>query len=587
VAKTALKLRDAITTIASGLIDRERPKPRVAEVFSYNRFTRVAEVLLTGETEANSAIQARFPKHLQPTKAKMDDGIGNAIGDLVLVEGTVNNYRITQIVEGDATGFGWSLGDTTLLGGELLNRKFARYFSRDLKLPALGSSIELGRFYWLDKFPDNSGRALVAYVDLVVQSVRSQAATKVYRFHIDYTTVTPTWQNLFPIEESGVRGSNEFSLEIYVPDEFSFRLRVRNNRQNATNEKSGYACSMWLFGEDFYYDATTWNAEDAGVSPGVMFGNGDVDPSEETAGWNVNQGPYFMPQARTVHGRTWENLTGGGTITWSDKYVKWSNNLVASIGRSNLISNGVIQVGPPVVGQSIYYHGFTGVSAPIAYTASGVDMLPVAATHSVLYYEPDYATADGANGKYHVVGNDLAFKVPSHWMMIAVMNQTWDYLKLGTGHSIKPWQKVVGGEKVDIYLRGIQSALVSLATSGSFQTITNWTEQDSDATWCPYSAGVWTMNVGGKYDIKFMTTTASNATGGRAVRINRNNGTIVAQIQSKAVDLSLATGAYVAKDIQLSAGDTIRLDAMQNSGGALNTVPGENFTYYSIKRVGP
>lgn len=440
VAKTSLKLRDSIATIARGLIDRERPKPRVCEVYSYNRGTRFAEVLLPGETKPG--IQARFPKHLQPTKSKMDDGVGNATGDLVLIEGTTNNYRVTQIVEGDATSFGLNLGEPTLLGGKLLNRRFARYFSRELSLPTLGSTIELGRFYWLDKFPDNSGRALTAYVNLVVQSIRSESATKVYRFNVDFTTVTPTWQNLFSIEESGVRGGNEFNVEIYVPDEFSFRLRVRNNRQDATNSKSGFVCSMWLFGEDFYYDETTYNTEDAGVSPGVPFGTGDVNQSEETNGWNVNQGPYFMPQSRIVHGRTWENLTAGGLVTWDDRYVKWTANFVCAIGRSNLITTGILQIPVPTVGQSIYYHAMLGASATIAYTSSGVDMMPVAATHSVLYYEPNYGSSDGASGKFHVVGMDINFKVPSHWIMIAVMNQNADHLKVANGLILTPWVNI-------------------------------------------------------------------------------------------------------------------------------------------------
>jgi hypothetical protein len=103
VASNGLKLRDSIVTMITGLIDRQRPKPRVCEVYSYNRFTRFAEVLLPGETVPG--IQARFPIHLQPSASKMDDGVGNAVGNLVLVEGTTNNYRITQIIEGNAFSF--------------------------------------------------------------------------------------------------------------------------------------------------------------------------------------------------------------------------------------------------------------------------------------------------------------------------------------------------------------------------------------------------------------------------------------------------------------------------------------------------
>jgi len=115
MASNSLKMRDAVATMITGLIDRQRPKPRVCEVYSYNRFTRFAEVLLPGETEPG--IQARFPAHLQPTACKMDDGVGNATGNLVLVEGTTNNYRVTQIVEGDAFGQTAVIRPNDTLGG--------------------------------------------------------------------------------------------------------------------------------------------------------------------------------------------------------------------------------------------------------------------------------------------------------------------------------------------------------------------------------------------------------------------------------------------------------------------------------------
>jgi hypothetical protein len=576
-----MKARDAIAQMIRGIVERERPKPRVCEVYSFNRFSRVAEVLLPGETDANSTLQARFPEHLQPTKSKSVDGAG----DLVLVEGTLGSYRITQLVSGSAAAYSMQLGDVTLMGGKLRDRAMVRHFSREVDLPGSGASVHLGRFYFKHDL-DYNFQAWSAYAELVVESRVYFGGSKTYRFAVDNSAITATWRNIFPDKDSGFRYGNDFAVEIFVADDHSFELRVRNVRSNSTAPPQGYVFSLWLNGQDWDYDDTNYNKFDAGVSPGVPFRTDDVNANETVDGWNVVQGPYFEPQKRIVHGRTWEHVTGGGTISWSDKYVLWTNNLVASIGRTNLITNGVVQIGPPTVGQSIYYHGFTGGTLTIAYTASGVDMMPVAATHSVLYYAPDFGSADGANGRYHVVGNDLNFKVPSHWIMIAVMNQTWDYLKLATGHCIRPWQTVVSGELVQPRLRGIQSALVSLATSGSFQTITNWTEQITNS-WVTYSAGVWTFNAPGSWDLRFMMTTASNATGSRAVRINKNNGTIIAQIQSKAADTSLATGVFVAKDISMAVGDTIRFDGMQSAGVALNTVPGENFTYYSMKRTGP
>lgn len=115
----AIKARDTIVTLIKGVIDRERPKPRIAEVFAVSRGIRRADVLLPGETEAN--LQVTFPRHLQPTRSKMDDGIGNARGDIVLIEGGTNNYRITQILSGDAQASGLWLPDQrmqqNLMGG--------------------------------------------------------------------------------------------------------------------------------------------------------------------------------------------------------------------------------------------------------------------------------------------------------------------------------------------------------------------------------------------------------------------------------------------------------------------------------------
>lgn len=582
----AMKMRDSVVQMIKGIIERERPKPRICEVYSFNRFSRVAEVLLPGETDPNSTIQARFPEHLQPTKSKTVDGAG----DLVLVEGTLNSYRITQLIQGRAAGYSMDLGDITMMGGKQRDRKIARHFSREVDLPGAGAAVHLGRFYFTHDL-DYGYQPAVPYVELFVEPRVFRATAKVYKFAVDNLNTTPTWQNLFPDMDSGVSNGNDFEVEINAPDTYSFELRVRNVRSNSIAPPQGYVFSMWLYGQDFEYDDSDYNTFDAGVSPGVPFRTEDLDKDEATDGFNTQQGPYFMPQKRIVHGRLGENLTGGGTITWSDKYVKWTNNLVSSIGRSNLITTGVLQIGPPADLQNIYYHGMTGANATYQYAAAnGVDMLPVAATHSVLYFAPSLGSSDGGAGTYgtyHVVGNDANFKVPSHWIMLAVMNQTWDYLKLATGHCLKPYQKVVAGELVQPTIRGIQSALVSLTTTGAFQTLTtNWTQQVTDPA-LTHSAGVWTFNAPGTYAIEFMMTTASNATGSRGVRINKNNGTIIAQVQIKAADTSLATGVFIAKEHTFVAGDTIRFDGLQSSGGALNTVPGENFTYYSVRRIGP
>lgn len=110
----AIRFRDSLVTIIRGIVDRERPKPRIAEVYSYSRVTGKAEVLLAGETDPG--IQAQFSKQLQPTRSRMDDGLGGAQGDIVLIEGTTNNYRITQIINGDAYASGLRTAESRVQG---------------------------------------------------------------------------------------------------------------------------------------------------------------------------------------------------------------------------------------------------------------------------------------------------------------------------------------------------------------------------------------------------------------------------------------------------------------------------------------
>ncbi len=594
VAKGALLLRDSITTIALGLINRERPKPRVAEVYSYNRFTRVAEVLLSGESEANSTIQARFPKHIQPSKAKMDDGIGNATGDLVLVEGTVNNYRITQVVEGNGTAFGLILGDTTLLGGTLLDRKVARHFSKEVDLPGAGESVHLGRFYFIHDL-DYANQAWSAYGEIVVESRVYFGGSKTYKLAIDNSAVTATWQNVFPDKDSGVRNGNDFALEIFVADDHSFELRVRNVRSNTIAPPVGYVFSMWLHGQDYEYDTTNYNKFDAGVSPGVPFRTEDTNANETVDGWNVQQGPYFMPSKRIVHGRTFENLTGGGTITWDDRYVKWTNNLTSSIGRSNLITNGVVQIAPPTVGQSIYYHGFTGGTLTIAYTSSGVDMMPVSATHSVLYYAPDYGSADGAGGRYHVVGNDLNFSVPSHWIMLAVMNQSWDYLKLATGHTLKAGQTIVGGVFAQPYWYGYISSSPTAVAGAAVTTITTWVADGSPNSYgITHSSGIFTVPFLARWNFsaQLWWSGVSGATGNRLAQLMKVSPNNI--IQSSTVNSSAIIGAgsvpalnQLSKSVVLAAGEQVYVRFVHSD--TVNRAPtgaGPDISFVQIKYDG-
>lgn len=237
MTNNGLKMRDSIVTMINGIIDRQRPKPRVCEVYSYNRFSGLADVLLPGETEPG--IQAKFPQHLQPTASKMDDGVGAATGDLVLVEGTTNNYRITQIIRGNAFGL---------------------------------------------------------------------------------------------------------------------------------------------------------------ASP--------MRPSD--------------------------SMSGGGVVTWNDRYLKWGSDLVAPTGVTQLITGGLITITMPVLDTVIKCHGING-DADDTVAAAGIDMQPDGTSdYSVLYYEPNLGSILGDTGTFHLVGATVSFNVPATWIMIALMDQVTNTLRFCT-----------------------------------------------------------------------------------------------------------------------------------------------------------
>lgn len=248
----ALKMRDSLVTIVRGLIDRERPKPRIAEVYSYNRLTRTAEVLLAGETDPE--LQVSFPKHMQPTRSKMDDGIGTASGDIVLIEGFANNYRITSIITGDS-----------------------------------------------------------------------------------------------------------------------------------------YAEGLWL--------------------------------------------PEVRAQA---------SLTGGGTIDWGGRYLKWSMDFVSYLGMSQVTPTGSYIIPMPDIGTVIQVHNIAGVTED-SVDSNGIDMTTGLGTlvRAGLYWEPTRSVDYGQPGVWHLVGQDSYYSIPSLWIMIAQMDLRGEgvmSLKLGNGDVTDHWR---------------------------------------------------------------------------------------------------------------------------------------------------
>jgi len=90
----ALKMRDVVDTMVKSTLDKERPRGKQAVVVDWDRDTLFAEVLFPGD---ETTVQASFPKNLQPKRRKNDNETGDAVGDIVQVEGKPGAYRITEI----------------------------------------------------------------------------------------------------------------------------------------------------------------------------------------------------------------------------------------------------------------------------------------------------------------------------------------------------------------------------------------------------------------------------------------------------------------------------------------------------------
>lgn len=423
---TAIKMRDVVVDLIKGIVDRERPKARVAMVYSYNRFNRKAEIVLAGETEPG--ISARFPKHLQPSKALNTDldKDGNPIGDIVLIEGYTNNYRITQIIEGDAMGQGWKIGDLEIWGGAFMNERHGKYFGLSTTLPPEGESIGLGRWVNPDAQFYNHG---ACFVELIVHQPFFAYGRKEYRFPITSYDTAGVWQNLYPDKDGGVEIGHQFEVEI-KSDGDGFDLRIRNVQQHDSLTPSGYIYNMWIWGENFTHDATNFNVVDAAAAPTVAFRT-DLTEATEVNG-SVQQGPFFDSIRHTAQNRLVQNLLGGGTVTWDGRFIKWSADLIAPAGVTRLLTGGKLNIPMPAAASTVYDHGITGQTTT-AVAAGGIDMRPGGSiNYSVLYYEPNLGTSSGNAGKYHVVGTDTSFHVPSHWIYLAAMDAASGYLSFAT-----------------------------------------------------------------------------------------------------------------------------------------------------------
>lgn len=101
----ALKFRTVIERIIDGKLARERPAPRIARVYSYDRGTLRAAVMFAGD---DTPVNVSMTYNCQPRTSSLNDFGGDVTqGDVVRVEGGPGNYYITAILSGPAYFVGY------------------------------------------------------------------------------------------------------------------------------------------------------------------------------------------------------------------------------------------------------------------------------------------------------------------------------------------------------------------------------------------------------------------------------------------------------------------------------------------------
>lgn len=125
----------------------------------------------------------------------------------------------------------------------------------------------------------------------------------------------------------------------------------------------------------------------------------------------------------------------------------------------------------------------------------------------------------------------------------------------------------------------------SHTSSGSYQTVSSWNTETDPSSSFDTSTGVFTVKENGRYivacSLSFNASAAGNA---RAVQI-QNNGTVYAY-GSLAPTGGIISGVAASASIDCVNGDTIRLQAFQDTGGNLDYYTTAGYTTLFITKVG-
>lgn len=431
---SAMAMRDLITKIAEGAINRLRPDDFVAEVYSYNHFTRKATVKTAGMGEDEPAIEVNYAPAMGVRSRHSDTNTGT----IVLVGGIPGNYWIKKILNGAWTTTSGRMINSRFYGGAYYHLERESQYVIEVDLPATGNTMSVGYFYNTG-LTDWSGG--FATLKLKVNQELFVAMIKEYDVLLPNHTEGGVWKTLAPDKDSGASFGNDFAVEIKFVLNSGFYLRIRRLRAGVYSQ-GGYTCDIRLFGREFTIDTTQSNIEEFDARPTEYFGRNDVAIDELQAS-EVNTGPFSTGIKHEIEVRAQANLIQPTDFGWNGTYLKWTGNWKAlGLGVNDLSSLGYLAFPMPAVGVAIPVHGWSG-GYSLNVDANGIPISAVG-NGAALYVEPLFFT-NGAAGtaRYHLVGDDTPFKIPSHWILLAVMNtdQTiGNSMKLGDGTTIDHWR---------------------------------------------------------------------------------------------------------------------------------------------------
>ena len=127
----------------------------------------------------------------------------------------------------------------------------------------------------------------------------------------------------------------------------------------------------------------------------------------------------FIPTASQLAAQL--TLSGGGIVTWTGTYLKWSDRVYAApVDKAELATNGIYFIDTPESGTVITYHSAAGLST-ITITSDGI---PLSSWQALYWYIPTQITEQGgATINFMIVDKDSTTWTPiGRGFLLAVNN---------------------------------------------------------------------------------------------------------------------------------------------------------------------